>query len=298
MHSTRSAQPCPALLPYVRAYLQRDLYGRPAPVVEPVPARLEPCLHFNLADPFEVRSRDGEARPVYPASIVGAQTFRRYDIVMSGCVEAFAVFFEPTGFPRLFGAGMGQLVDRETEAGSFLGDGVYRIRDRLGEAGSFGERVRVMEDFLLRQLAFARHPGRFVGAADRIFATRGVVRVADVASQACLSQRQLERGFLAETGCSPKVYARVARFQTALDLKVGSPERTWIEIAHRLYYHDQMHMVRDFQSLAGNSPDRLMAELGNARPKAVAARLELEPGFDDICAGLRSPLHKSDIPTM
>src|SRR5262249_22455348 len=149
---------------------------------------------------------------------------------------------------------LAQIVDRETELGAILGDTVYRLRDQIGEVGSFGQRIRVIEEFLLRQLARSWNPGRFVSAADRIFAVRGVVRVAEVASQAGLSQRQLERGFLAETGCRPKIYARVARFQTALDIKVASPERTWIDIAHRLYYHDQMHMVRDFQNLAGNSP--------------------------------------------
>jgi AraC-like DNA-binding protein len=32
------------------------------------------------------------------------------------------------------------------------------------------------------------------------------------------------------------------------------PRRPWTEIAHALGYHDQMHMVRDFQHFAGESP--------------------------------------------
>jgi hypothetical protein len=35
----------------------------------------------------------------------------------------------------------------------------------------------------------------------------------------------------------------VARFQAALDAKLASPARTWLDIAHRFGYYDQMHML-------------------------------------------------------
>jgi AraC-like DNA-binding protein len=270
VHCVRSARPSSPLRGYVRAYLQRELEGCPAPVIEPVPARLEPCLHFNLGNAFEVRYSDVGGSHVPPAAIVGHQTSRRCDIVLAGRIEAFGVFFEPTGFSRIFGTPMRDVVDQVCEAGSVLGDAIYTLRARIGEARSFEERVRIVDDFLLRQLARLRRRDRFTVAADQIFTVRGVARIPEIASHIGLSQRQFESGFLAEAGCSPKVYARIARFQTALDIKVTSPDRSWLEIAHSLYYHDQMHMVHDFQSLSGNSPDRLMAELGEARPRAAA----------------------------
>ena len=276
MHLVRSASPCVALRRYVRAYLHREIKSCPNPVVEPVHARLEPVLHFNLGDAFYVRKRDAEIWRLYPAAVVGHQTRGRSDLVMSEGVETFAVFFEPTGLAQLFRTSARYLVDRELEAGSFLGDFVNALWTRIGEAATFEERVCIIEDFLLRQLTRSRGRDRFTQAADQVFAAHGVVRISDIAIQAGLSQRQFERGFVAETGCSPKLYARVARFQTALDMKIASPHRTWMEIAHCLYYHDQMHMVHDFQTLTGSSPDRFMAELGEARPKAVVTVTDLD----------------------
>lgn len=269
VHRVRAARPSSALRNYVRAYLQRELQGCPAPVVEPVPARLEPCLHFNLGDTFDIRYSDLETRPVPAAVVIGHQTFRRCDIVMAGHVEAFAVFFEPTGFSQIFGPPMRYVAAQVCEASSLLGSSICTLQARIAEADGFEDRVGIMEKFLLQQLARIRGRGRFIMAADQVFAVRGVLRVADIASQIGLSQRQFERGFRAETGCPPKLYARVARFQTALDMKVASPDRSWLEIAHSLYYHDQMHMVHDFQSMSGSSPGRLMAELGEARPRAL-----------------------------
>lgn len=62
-------------------------------------------------------------------------------------------------------------------------------------------------------------------------------------------------------GVSPKLYARIVRFNAAIDHKLRYPVRTWTEIAHRLNYYDQMHMVHDFQDLAGDTPSRVIARL-------------------------------------
>lgn len=69
----------------------------------------------------------------------------------------------------------------------------------------------------------------------------------------------------------PEHFARVTRFQTALDSKLTAPQRTWLSIAHDLGYHDQMHMIRDFHALGGASPTGIPGELGDMRPPALAA---------------------------
>ena len=61
--------------------------------------------------------------------------------------------------------------------------------------------------------------------------------------------RQFERSFERDVGVSPKSFARIARFQSALDAKLVSPQRTWLDIAHSFGYHDQMHMIHDFEAL-------------------------------------------------
>jgi transcriptional regulator GlxA family with amidase domain len=94
------------------------------------------------------------------------------------------------------------------------------------------------------------------------------MRVSELARQTGLGTRQFERKFLQSIGVTPKRFARVARFQSALDAKLMSPGRSWLDIAHALRYHDQMHMVHDFQSLGGNTPVQLFSEIGDARPTA------------------------------
>jgi transcriptional regulator GlxA family with amidase domain len=94
--------------------------------------------------------------------------------------------------------------------------------------------------------------------------------VAEMAGLASLSVRQFERQFERELGMPPKRFARIARFQFALDAKLVDPGRSWLDVAHGAGYYDQMHLVRDFHSLSGASPTRLVAELGDTRPPALA----------------------------
>ena len=86
-----------------------------------------------------------------------------------------------------------------------------------------------------------------------------------------MSVRQYERRFLDEIGITPKLFARITRYQMAMDAKVATPARSWIAIAHEFGYHDQMHMIKDFQKLSGNSPRGIISELGDMRPEALAA---------------------------
>jgi AraC-like DNA-binding protein len=74
---------------------------------------------------------------------------------------------------------------------------------------------------------------------------------------------------------SPKVYARVVRFEAALKRKKQAPGLRWTDVAHELGYHDQMHMVHDFALLAGATPSTVAPELDiivNEESAAPASR--------------------------
>jgi AraC-like DNA-binding protein len=78
------------------------------------------------------------------------------------------------------------------------------------------------------------------------------VRVAELASEIGCSRRHLTDGFREQVGVSPKLLARILRFQRAVALVGRGPG--WAEIAARCGYYDQAHMVRDFQQFAGAAP--------------------------------------------
>jgi AraC-like DNA-binding protein len=60
---------------------------------------------------------------------------------------------------------------------------------------------------------------------------------------------------------APKLHARIVRFEAALHRKAVAPSAHLTDIAHALGYHDQMHMVRDFNHLSGESPTAICSQL-------------------------------------
>jgi AraC-like DNA-binding protein len=61
----------------------------------------------------------------------------------------------------------------------------------------------------------------------------------------------------------PKLFARVARFEAALEYKARFGQRSWVDVAHSFGYHDQMHMIHDFAEFTGATPSETLNQLEN-----------------------------------
>jgi AraC-like DNA-binding protein len=165
------------------------------------------------------------------------------------------IVFQPGALFRLFSIPANLLTDAHFEGRSVLGRSVDDLRSRLGESPSFSERIRIVESCLTRRLTVESTEQSVIDVAKAVLGSRGALRIGAMAESAGLSVRQFERRFASQIGMSPKLFACVARFEAALEYKRCSAGLRWIDIAHELGYHDQAHMVHDFQRLGGSNPD-------------------------------------------
>ena len=164
---------------------------------------------------------------------------------------------------------MRDLINRAFDTTCVRGEPLRGLWNQLGEAASFSARVGIVERHLCRPAREPDLPSMGAMSATRFLAMPARARLADYADLHRLSVRQFERRFSAEVGATPGSFARVARFQTALDAKLAHSSRSWLEIAHSVGYFDQMHMVHDFKRLTGEVPSRLLERLGDMRPEAL-----------------------------
>jgi AraC-like DNA-binding protein len=149
---------------------------------------------------------------------------------------------------------MSGLADRAYDAQSVIGSIASEVEERLAEASSFRERVRIATDFLLQRLEERGASDAVTATANGLLLKHGELRVDDAAARVGMSIRQFERRFAEQVGMPPKRYARIVRFNAALNAKMTAPRRLWTDIAHEVGYYDQMHMVKDFERFAGESP--------------------------------------------
>lgn len=236
-----------------------------------MPAYLETVIHFDFGDLTTVRSLGGGVEHARVRGLVGPHTFAGTGLRFEGTIDSFAIFLQPAALWSLFRVPIRVVMETHFDAEDVLGAPVAELWDVLAEKPDFSERIHAAEAYLLRQAAVESQETATTVAASFLARRGGRIAIHDLASELNTSVRQFERSFLREMGITPKRFARVARFQTALDARVRRPDRSWLDIANDSGYHDQMHLVHDFESLSGLSPTLTLQRLGDSRPSALAA---------------------------
>ncbi len=264
------ASPAPQLREYVRCFQQRRARIRDAPVIYPIAARPDQFLEFYLQGRYTVRFGALGRQEIVPSAVVVGPCSRPHaELVLNGELDVFTIQFCAAGFNRLFRVPMNALADLAYDARSIIGPSLSELERQLADASSFDKRVRIAGDLLLRHLGERKPADAVTAAANRFLRLRGTINIGDAAAKAGLGVRQFERRFVEQVGLPPKLYARIVRFNAALEAKAGEPQRQWTDIAHALGFYDQMHMVHDFEDLSGESPTTFIRRL-NAMPEAWA----------------------------
>jgi AraC-like DNA-binding protein len=262
MLQTRMAQSSAVLRPYVWAYGMTTGRIESVPVHIPLPARPKQLLTFFFADRYRVLPPgSGQSDPSPRATVVGPQTHARAGLSVFGCIDNFTIHFQPSGFNRLFGIPMTELTDAAYDAHAVIGPEISTLEQELGNTPGFAERIQLVEERLIRLPAYPGRPGPVALAANSLFASSGTLRVSAMATDSGLSPRQFERRFLTQVGVPPKLYARIIRFNAALDHKLRYPNHPWSRVATDQDYYDQMHLVHDCRAFTGESPSQFLARL-------------------------------------
>ncbi|MGH8879150.1 MAG: helix-turn-helix domain-containing protein, partial [Stackebrandtia sp.] len=126
---------------------------------------------------------------------------------------------------------------------------------RLAEAPSWQRRFAILDEALLHRMAIAQPvEPQLSWAWNRLTASNGRVRVAELAGELELSRGLLARRFRHELGLAPKTAARLLRFDAAYARRDRAGAEGWAAIAAECGYYDQAHLNADFRQFTGATP--------------------------------------------
>ncbi len=216
-----------------------------------------PELIVHLGDPFS-RQVDGRWRRQGRAFLAGTLS-RPWSLRAGRVVDTFGIRFRPGALPELFAVDMRATVDRELLLARIVAaPAARRLREALARSEHLAARAAIATSWLAEVVGAPRRPidSPCTRAVALIVASRGGLRVDELARRLALSRRQLERAFASGLGIGPKLYARIVRLQAAL-LEIGDEQRAaGVEAALAAGYFDQSHLLRDFRGLAGRAATR------------------------------------------
>lgn len=104
----------------------------------------------------------------------------------------------------------------------------------------------------------------------------GRVSIDELTKHHGLSRQQFARQFHAATGLTPKLFARIARYQKLVHVLLSTDVSEWASVSAGVGFYDQAHMINEFRTFSGASPTTFFRPHG-ARIDPVAIRLRGRP---------------------
>ena len=246
--------PSPKLAGFVRCFwILEDEISPEKPYIHRSMADGCAELIFHYQGCFDEIFSDNKREPSFHSGLHGqSQHYRRF--ITDRNFAIFGVYLYPFALPLLFKMPSDELSNEMPDLGTLLGPEGIDLEERMMLAKNNTERVKIISDFLEQKINrnYRREPAVF-STISHIIQTKGLTNVKQMAEQSFLSTRQFERKFKTFSGFSPKLYARIIRFQAAVDL-YGNAEKSLTEIAYDCGYYDQSHFIHDFKEFSGQHP--------------------------------------------
>ena len=257
--------PSPALAPLVRCVwtLRGEASGSEPGAASPAYPDGSPELIFNFGAPFEQVLPDGRG-VLQPMAFLVGQISRPMVVRPTGAIDLVAVRFEGHGASVLHRP-MRTLTDQWRSLENLLdrrqADVLMRAHNEARALPSTDARIEHLSTALAGLSQTTTPPDPIVGEAVRsIRQSHGMVRLDELADRLGVTTRSLQRYFGEQVGITPKLLARIVRFQRVFAAVQYEPSAL-SQVALACGYYDQSHLVRDFQDFAGDAPTRALTEM-------------------------------------
>jgi AraC-like DNA-binding protein len=222
--------------------------------------RIVPSGLFELVFYLNDKPQSKDQQKIVSDNIIITGQLKSYhDLVITGNLSLFAIYFLPHGLSMFLDIPIKELFNQSVPLRLIIKDKVNKLEDELSSEKSFEKRIIIAENFLISQIRKNEKKykyDRIRHIINKINQTKGVIEIKDLVADSFLSRKQFERTFNEFVGTSPKQFLKIVRFQNAICEKSKNPGLSLTEIAFMCGYFDQAHMINDFKTLSGITPKK------------------------------------------
>lgn len=255
------ARPARALHPLVVRYT--GWFERRATPLQrrELPSHYVPLI-INFGAPIRVsRAADATRWDAFGSFTTGA--YDSYVLVETDAgAGGIQIDFTILGARLFLGIPLNELTNRAVALDDVFGRDGLDLTTALHDAPAWDDRFDLIDRAIARRMASARPLSREMRWTwDRIVETAGQVSIGSLSADLGWSRRRLVDRFREDIGLAPKVFARVLRFNHAVETLKAGDLRRLSDVALDCGYYDQAHFDRDFRAFAGVSPTELVRTL-------------------------------------
>jgi len=255
------ARPARALHPLVVRYT--GWFERRATSLQrrELPSHYVPLI-INFGAPIRVsRAADASRWDTFGSFTTGA--YDSYVLVETDAgAGGIQIDFTILGARLFLGIPLNELTNRAVALDDVFGRDGLDLAAALHDAPAWDDRFDLIDRAIVRRMASARPLSREMRWTwDRIVETAGQISIGSLSADLGWSRRRLVERFREDIGLAPKVFARVLRFNHAVETLKAGELRRLSDVALDCGYYDQAHFDRDFRAFAGVSPTELVRTL-------------------------------------
>ena len=180
------------------------------------------------------------------------------------------VHFRPGGAAPFLAVRADELRDRHVALDDLWGYFARELREQLIETSSPQEMFGLLEAVLRYRLQLSDLPHAIVTyAVQELSRYQTIARIHEVQTATGYGAKRFIELFSRSVGLTPKMFARVRRFQTVIHRAARGRHVEWARVAADAGYCDQSHLNREFRAFSGTTPT-LYRAVAPDRPSHVA----------------------------
>jgi AraC-like DNA-binding protein len=235
-------------------------HGRLAP-------NFDMLLMFNFNKPVRIFFGNGSFEGAQQCDRVAAlgplRKMLNYEMLPQ--MDLIVIVFTMDGFYRLFQTGIDEIEDEKLiDPNSFFGgalfDDLWLI---LKNTKGMEERVQLLSEFILSMTKKSDQATVPLLESIAYFDNPNLEPVKAIAQDLSLSERTIQLRFKKYTGFAPKEMLRFKRFKLVLNHLIdhSKTQIKWMDLIYQYGYHDQSHLIKDFQHYLGTTPKKFISKL-------------------------------------
>jgi hypothetical protein len=187
---------------------------------------------------------------------------KNFNYIANGSTEIAGVRLMPFGVYTLLGVPLTELPDEPVELSLFAGNKVKELEEQINCVNSIDEKINIIKDWLFS--LFVKKEERYgllIDTIYRIYSSQGISSINLACKKNYNYYKKVQRSFRQSIGISPKLYARMVRFESIHNTLLTSNKIDWFDIINRFDFYDQSHLTKEFQFFTNHSPQEFIRDI-------------------------------------
>lgn len=224
----------------------------PTPIIQKIIPDGYPEIIFHFGDAYEIKLEDSWV--IQSSSLVAGQISHHFHLRNRGISHVLGIKLQPTALTHLYKQDMELLSDKVLNLAPFTFPRMSELEINLRRTENQDDQIKIINAFFLdlarNCISENEMPEKAIGL---LRSQNGMISMAELLTGIFLSERQFGRVFKKYVGLSPKLYARIIRFNYIFHLREEKPD-SWKNLALEAAYYDQSHFIREFKAFTGENP--------------------------------------------